>query len=96
MTGGGFGRCNAARAGGRRFFGRGFGRGRGYGRGRGLRGGFAGWYGPAWWGGPVYDVPYTATREEEISALRDEAAGLKADLEYVNQRIQELEKESSK
>ena len=78
--------------------GRGLGRGAGFGRGRGFgRRGFSppsgGWYGPEY--GPGYGNPYNARSEDEIGTLRDEAKYMKDELDAINKRIQELEKETS-
>jgi Family of unknown function (DUF5320) len=102
MTGGGFGRCNSRnRAYGWGSFGagrggRGPGWGRGYGRGFGRRGasfGGQGWYGPAY--GP-YAGPYSASREDEISVLKEEAEMMKSELEAIHKRIGELGSEPLK
>ena len=87
----GFGRGRGFGAG----FGAGYGRGRGYGRGFGyglsypVRGG---WYGPAY---GAYPTPYPMEPSEEISMLRAEADAMKAGLDEIRRRIEELEKESS-
>jgi hypothetical protein len=69
--------------------GRGMGRGLGRGYGRGFRGRFwAGgppawdYYGPGPWGAP--------SREDEVAWLKDQAQMLKADMETVQRRIDEL------
>ena len=72
-----------------RVFGRGFGpwcgRGRGYGRERS--------YGPAY--GSVDAGPCATNPEDELSMLRDEANAIQDDLDAINKRIEELEKDSS-
>jgi len=92
--------------GGYGFGGRGFpGGGRGYpgagGRGRGFRNmyyrtGLAGWQRmPGYGSPPVYggQPPYAEapTREEELNALKDEAAYLERELNAVKERMQTLE-----
>ena len=104
MTGGGRGFCNPSRAsygpvpaqgtGYGRGFGRGYGRGRGLGRGFGRRGFFPpaeGWVGSAY--GPGYGNSYSARSEDEIGSLRDEARTMKNELDAINKRIEELEKD---
>ncbi len=65
---------------------------RGYGRGRGA-GGYAG-YGdyPA---PRAFAPPYPVSRADEMAMLQAEARAMKASLESVQNRIAELEKESS-
>ena len=99
LTGGGRGSCGPyGRTYG--FYGRGLrggfgpGRGRGYGRGFGWRGAYppgAGRYVPAYT--PYYGAPYpyAAQPGEELHTLRDEADLIRADLDAINKRIQELE-----
>jgi hypothetical protein len=85
----------------RRFFGRGWAP-RGFGRGRGGRG-WRHWYyatglprwarwsaSSAWSYGPVAEPP---SREEEMSALKDEAAWLKEQLDAINRRMDEMGQE---
>ena len=90
------------------FGGGGWGRGRGRGRGRGFgrrfrAGGFGGgqpgsWGWPSWSGpGPYpmpYDVPFapTASRSQELDALKDQAKYLEEALDEIKDRIGELEK----
>ena len=104
MTGGGWGNCNpsgryygAPRYGLGRGFRGGFGRGRGaWGRGFGRQGAYApaaGWYGPAY--GAPYGNPYPMTPDDEMNMLRDEANGIKNELDAINKRIEELESKSS-
>lgn len=94
MTGGARGYCNP----GYSVYGPGYGRGYGPGWGRGFRRGFGGrgayggWYGPAY--GPGYVSPYAVSREDEIHILENQADIIKADLDAINKRIEELESES--
>jgi hypothetical protein len=87
--------------------GRGFGFGFGRGGGRGRRNrfyatGLTGWQraaygGPFWGGGYGYEpVPFSATPEQEMDALRKQSEYLEKTLADLNQRIQELESEQSK
>jgi len=76
MTGRGAGFCGGGRAFGG-VFGRGMGRGMGFGRGMGR-----GFFGGAW-----NDVPPEA---DETSYLRAEAEALKARMESINRRLEEL------
>ena len=102
MTGGARGYCNPYGMPLRYGYGRGFGWGRGMGFRRGLWPGYG--PGPFWrrgfypgWGGwypPAYGRPYAMDPSEEIGVLRDEADALQRDLEEINRRIEELEKES--
>ena len=75
--------------------GRGFGRGFGFGMGYGLHRRLRAW-GPAGWGGygPGYGGPLY--REEEMAWLKNQAEILKAEMEVVQKRIDEMaaEKES--
>jgi hypothetical protein len=105
MTGGGRGFCNPA---GRRYA---FGYGGGYGRGRGFRRGGPGFgwgrgYGRAFGrggyfpgrdpgGGPVYGTPYPSDPVQEAAMLKTQANDMRNDLDEINRRIEELEKESS-
>lgn len=61
----------------------GMGGGMGMGRGMGRMGGF----------GTMPSSPGFERREDEISALREEMEFIKGRLEYINRRLQELEKE---
>ena len=82
---------------------RGFGFGFGRGGGRGGRHGFhAGWqraaYGVQFWG-PGYGyapVPFSATPEQEMDALKKQSEYLEKTLADLNQRIQDLESEQQK
>ena len=90
--------------GGRMDMGYGRGRGRGYGRGRGLRRGAC--YGyptyssytaipPAYpYYGPGYPYQGTMDSKQELDLLQSEAEDIKAELEAVNKRIDELKKEN--
>ena len=108
MTGGARGYCNPGGAGYRPAYGpaggRGFRRGfgPGYGGGRGLRRGF-GWRGGSPSGGgrsappyaPYYSGPYGMSREDEVSMLKEDAGMIKAELDAINKRIEELASEPS-
>ena len=88
--------------------GRGLGRGRGFGGGGGFgrrfrAGGFGGWEPGSWgrvpWSGPgpnpmPYDVPFapTASRSQELGALKDQAKYFEEALDEIKDRIGELEK----
>jgi hypothetical protein len=80
----------------RRGFGPGVGRGMGYGRGFGRQ-----WAYPPYggWNVPTYNAPYgnpyTMTPEEEMNMLRDDASAIKAELDSINKRIEELASQSS-
>jgi len=92
-------------------YGRGFGYGPGgfgRGRGRGFRRGFGRWFGFGRgfdWGGyfpgrgrghaPGYSKPYPMTPSEELNIHKADADALKGDLDEINRRIEELEKEPS-
>jgi len=70
--------------------------GRGYGRGFGWRGVYparGGWYGPAY--GLYQGGPYAMSREDEINMLKDEADTMKAELDAINKRMEELESKPS-
>jgi len=95
MTGGGRGFCNPAGAGDRRSYDWGYGYGRGYGRGRGFRRGFSPWYGPDRRYGIAYGAPYPMDPAQDVNMLKTEANAMKGDLDAINKRIKELEKESS-
>jgi len=90
MTGWGRGFCAGyGGRGGRRAFGAGFGWG-GFGRGSRHRfwgAGLPGW-GRGWFGEPYFAPSYS--REDEIAALREEAAWLKEELKAVERRLSEL------
>lgn len=100
MTGGARGYCNPGYAG----YGPSYGRGYGMGWGRGFRGGFGpgygrgrgygrqGPYGRAY--GPAYSGPYGMSREDEINMLREQADMIKADLDAINKRMEDLEAQS--
>jgi hypothetical protein len=49
--------------------------------------------GPQAFGGGPYGVPYS--RAEEIRFLKDQAEMIRQDLEAINSRMEELEKEKS-
>jgi len=80
-----------------------WGRGGGMGMGMGWRRGWgrgwgagAGGYAPAPYASPAYGAPpfwSAPSREQEMEMLRGQADSLKGEMEAVNQRIQELEKE---
>jgi len=88
-------------------FGRGFGFGFGRGGGRGRRNrfyatGLTGWR-PAALGLPVWNagygyppVPFSATPEQEMDALKKQSESLEKTLADLNQRIRELESETKK
>lgn len=86
-SGWGMGPCGAGlRRGGGRGRGRGFGLGAGFGAG-----GFRRGYG-SWGFGPFSPGPVAAgSPQDEVTALRQEANGLKAELEAVQKRLAELE-----
>jgi len=84
MTGGGRGFCNPAGA-----------FSRGYGRGFGFRRGFDPGYGPDRRYEPAYGAPYPMEPKQEINMLKAEANAMKNDLNEINRRIQDLEKDSS-
>ena len=71
---------------------RGGGRSRGFGPGAGFAGGgFHRGYG-SWGFGPFSPGPVAAgSPQDEVTALRQEASGLKAELEAVQKRLAELE-----
>jgi len=92
MTGGGRGFCNPYMGGMRApFMGRGFGRGFGMGRGMGRW-----WMGrmffPAGTGMPPFGSPMTQEQEREF--LRSQAQALKEELNRIDNRVSELERES--
>ena len=105
MTGGGRGLCSpygtsymrpgvGRGMGLRQGYGAGFRRGRGFGRGFGGRGFYpagGGWSGPAYI--PPNGNPYSMSQEDEISMLKDEADAVGSELNEINRRIEELEKE---
>jgi hypothetical protein len=101
MTGGGRGYCAPGYAGVyRRGFGGGFGYGRGRGYGRGWFGrGFGAQVPPAAFGpaGAGYRGAYGPVNSgSELDMLRAEAESMRGALEDINQRIQELEKDSAR
>lgn len=98
MTGRGMGWCGRAGAGPYRGYGRfdmfGWGRGRGW-RNRYYATGVPGW---AWsgWGGPWGGAsPFwgAAAGEDELSSLKNHAAGLEEELANIKARMADLEKE---
>jgi len=92
----GYGRSYGRGRGFRRGFGPGLGWGRGYGRGFGWREAYpagGGWDGPAY--GPYYGGPYAMSSEDEMNRLKDEADMIKADLDAINKRMEELESKPS-
>jgi hypothetical protein len=101
MTGRGAGYCAGYSAPGyaNPVYGRGAGFGRGLGRGfgRGLGRGFGRAAGPFAGGYPYYGAPYPApyapaiAPEKEADMLKQQAAGLKEELDAVNARVKELE-----
>ena len=109
MTGGARGYCNPNATGYGPAYGRGYGLGGGrgfrggpgpgFGRGGayGRRGAYpprGGSYGPAY--GPAYaGGPYTMSREDELGMLKEQADMIKADLDAVSKRMEELESEPS-
>jgi hypothetical protein len=105
MTGGARGYCNPGYAGYGPAYGRDYGPGwgRGYrgsfggprmgrGRGYGRQGTFGRGYGPAY--GPAYAGPYGMSREDEINMLKEQADIMKADLDAINRRMEDLESQS--
>jgi hypothetical protein len=101
MTGGARGLCNPATAGAMRAYG-GYGYGRGLGIRRGFRGGYGagrGWgrgFGRGYIGYPTAVAPaFPVDAPDEIDMLKSQAASLKASLDAVNRRIDELSNESS-
>ncbi len=79
-----------------------WGRGRGMGRGRGFGWARAGFGGPAW-GGAVnpyaYDgVPSASniSAQQELEYLKEQAEYLKASLDEINKRVEQLKTESEK
>lgn len=100
MTGGGRGYCTPGQVGNRPTYGWGYGYGRGYGQGRGIRRGYGRGRGFGWredypgWGG-WYGGPYTMSPGDEVNMLKAEADAISSDLEVINRRIEELEKDSS-
>jgi len=109
MTGRGAGYCAgysvpgyANPVGGRGFFGFGRGGGRGVGRGRGFGGGGFGWarggYGSPAFGVAAYgQVPFnqTATPQQEVDGLKDQAKYLEDALNGIKSRIEEFENQKS-
>lgn len=74
--------------------------GGGFGSGRGFGRGFGRGYGHGWRSAPAYQsapvtnpAPAYQSKEQEIKALKDQAEQMKANLENINSRIQELEEE---
>jgi hypothetical protein len=111
MTGWGRGLCNHSRTAygptplssrGFRGYGRGFGQGRGFrggmgpglGRGRGYGRGFSVFrdYSSM---GRRYGGSYGMNSESELNMLKDEAGAVKRELDAINERIKELESQSS-
>lgn len=78
---------------GRGFFGRG--RGMGYGRGRGHRNRFYA-TGLPFWARNSYPATKSFSNEEEINLLKNEAKYMQYEMNAINERIQELEKEKNK
>lgn len=95
MTGRGLGYCtgNASPGFVNNFFGRGMGRGRGFGRGMGF--GFRGGMG-TFSSYPTYsELNYTKpSKEEEADMLKIQARNFKQNLEDIEKRIKELEKDN--
>jgi hypothetical protein len=98
MTGGGRGYCNPANAADRPRFSARYGYGRGFGMRRGFRpamrwgrglGRGCGWYPPA-------EAPAYSTRPETmLETLKAEAEAVKASLDAIHKRIEELEKKAT-
>jgi hypothetical protein len=65
------------------------------GRGRGGRG-FRRWAWDPWAYAPYPAYPYPPAPEQELDVLKNQAEQLKAELDEINARIEELAKEKSK
>ncbi len=78
-----------------------YGRPRDYGWGGGARGwrhlfyatGRPRWARPAYADAPVWDVPLPPTKEQQLQWLQEEAGWLKDQLDAINERIGDLERE---
>jgi len=70
--------------------GAGYGRGFGYGRGRGWGRGFGGRNYPVY---PVQAPVASYSKEDELRLLKNQAEQAKSDMDAINKRIEELEKE---
>jgi hypothetical protein len=77
-------------------YGRGYGRGLGFGYGRGFVPGYVNPmpYAPPVYGGGLYQPPIEP--KQEIGMLNEEAKALKAQLDSINKRIEELGKSEKK
>ncbi len=67
-----------------------------WGRGRGRGRGFRQWAWDPWAYAPYPAYPYPPTPEQELDVLKNQAEDLKATLDEINARIEELSKEKSK
>ncbi len=95
MTGRAAGFCAGNTAPGYANFGGGRGRGMGFGRGGGGGRGFGRGFGRGW-GWPVAGVGAPPTGDQELAVLKQQAQQLKADMELIQSRIQELETKPDK
>jgi len=87
----GYGRGRGYRAGG------GAGWGRGYGRGFGRAGVYGGAYGPAPYGryAPPYGASYPMSSQDEVAMLKEQARMVKAELDAITKRMEELHQEET-
>ncbi|MDD4118342.1 MAG: DUF5320 domain-containing protein [Kiritimatiellae bacterium] len=92
MTGRAAGYCTGSAAPG--FAGGGWGRGFGYGRGFGRGGGFGRGFGRGW-GWPAVGVAAPAA-DQELAVLQQQAKQLQADMDLIQNRIQDLESKPAK
>lgn len=88
----GFGRGGGYRAGAGAGWGRGY--GRGYGRAAGV---YGGGYAPPAYGryAPPYGAPYPMSSQDEVAMLKEQARMVKAELDAITRRMEELGKEES-
>ncbi|HPC58826.1 MAG: DUF5320 domain-containing protein [Kiritimatiellae bacterium] len=92
MTGRAAGYCTGSAAPG--FAGGGWGRGFGYGRGFGRGGGFGRGFGRGW-GWPAVGAAAPAA-DQELAVLQQQAKQLQADMDLIQNRIQDLESKPAK
>ncbi len=92
MTGRAAGYCTGSAAPG--FAGGGWGRGFGYGRGFGRGGGFGRGFGRGW-GWPAVGAAAPGA-DQELAVLQQQAKQLQADMDLIQNRIQELESKPAK